>query len=206
MVKLFDYLVEILRKQDVLIDKYYYRQEPKLCYNANEPDGISLGKLNEKHGNHILLIFGNAYQFLLPYYPIFDKEYLELLNHWKYKVVITPVSFLDWASKEINVLLPEITILPADIQSLLLIIQILFSDNKVIISELRKIEKPFYKCEGIDFEDIEELESYCDQARWAIINDKGRKTNVLFKWIAALAVYPKIEVGTHPGHWEKNTG
>ena len=27
MVKLFDYLVEILRKQDVLIDKYYYRQE-----------------------------------------------------------------------------------------------------------------------------------------------------------------------------------
>ena len=191
-VKLFDYLLDLLAKQNVFIDRYYYHIEPKLCYNVNQPDGISLEKLSEKYPEHVLLIFGNAYQLIYQLYPVIDNSYLQLINRWQYKAVVTPVSYLDWGNKERKTLMDELPVLPVDIPGLLLLMQRLFVQEFNILAELKQFGTRFYEADNVDFEDIDELLEYCDNAEWARVAGGDKYSNILFQWIAALAVYPKI--------------
>ena len=194
MVKLFEYLAQEFKKQNILIEKYYYKNEPKHCYRFNEPGSISLEKLFTRYENHILLIFGNAYQFIYKFYPVFNNEYLVLLNRWQHKAVLTPVSYADWGTKEKTILMPHIPVFPIDIEGLLLLAEYLsdHEHNSDIISRLNQHKTLFYRAEGLDFETIEDLEIYCNQATWAINKENGKSINILYQWIAALAVYPKI--------------
>lgn len=191
-VKLFEYLLELLAKQSVFVEKYYYTYEPRLCYNAATPEGISLEKLSEKYPKHILLIWGNAYQLVYQLYPVIDSAYLKLINRWQYKAVLTPVSFLDWGNKEKKALLEELPVLPVDIPGQLLLMQKLFGEETNVLAAMQQYRNDFYETESIDFEDVDELYDYCKNAAWANIAGVGEYSNVLFQWIAALAVYPKI--------------
>ena len=194
VVKLFEYLAQEFKKQNILIEKYYYKNEPKLCYRFNEPGSISLEKLFTRYENHVLLIFGNAHQFIYKFYPVFDSEYLALLNRWQHKAILTPVSYTDWGTKEKTILMPHIPVFPMDMEGLLLMAEYLsdHEHNSDIISRLNQHKSLFYKVEGLDFEITEDLERYCNQATWAIRKENGKSVNILFQWIAALAVYPKI--------------
>lgn len=191
-VKLFDYLTEVLRKQNVFIEKYYYRYEPKRCFNALEPAGTSLEKLSEKYGKHILLIFGNAYQLLYDYYPVFNSEYIQLLNRWQYKAVITPVPFPDWGNKETQALLTQLPVVPVDAEGLLVLMEALFTEGYDGMSALKQHHTASYRTASVDFESMEGLEAYCRQAAWAQVTEGDRPVNILFQWIAATAIYPKI--------------
>ena len=191
-VKLFEYLLELLQKQNVFIEKFYFQQEPKWCYNLTYPQGISLEKLSEKFPKHVLLILGNGYQLIYKDYPVIDNSYLQYLRRWQYKAVVTPVSFLDWGNKEKKALLDELPVLPVDIPGQLLLLQKLFGEEINVLADLKLYSKGFYETELIDFEDVDELYEYCENAVWARVNNGGRYDNILFQWIAALAVYPKI--------------
>ncbi|MGF2410723.1 hypothetical protein [Ferruginibacter sp.] len=193
-VKIFEYLALMLKRHNVLTEVFYYRKEPKFCYSINEPQGISLEKLYNKYQRHILLIFGEAYQLINTTDNSFDKTYEALLNHWKHKAIITPVSFSDWQQKEKNIILPNIPIVPADMEGLVLLAEMLIAkENDVdIISRLKNSKGVFYRTAGINFENINALIRYCNDANWAISYKDGKQVNVLFEWIAALAVYPKI--------------
>lgn len=191
-VKLFEYLLELLQKQNVFIEKFYFQQEPKWCYNLFYPQGISLEKLSEKFPRHVLLIFGNGYQLIYKDYPVIDNSYLQLLRRWQYKAVVTPVSFLDWGNKEKTALLDELPVLPVDIPGQLLLLQKFFGEEINVLADLKIYDKSFYETELIDFEDVDELYDYCENAVWARVNNGGKYDNILFQWIAALAVYPKI--------------
>ena len=192
-VKLFDFLTDLLKKQNVFIDKFYYGAEPNVCYNANEVNGISLEKLSERFPEHVLLIFGNAYQLIYPLYPVIDQQCMQLLNRWQYKAVMTPVPFLDWGNKEKKVLLPELPIFPVDIPGQLMLMNKLFVEDINILAQLQQFSSGFYDTGIVDFEDIDELYEYCAEAKWANINGGINYSNILFQWIAALAVYPKIK-------------
>ncbi len=191
-VKLFEYLLELLQKQNVFIEKFYFKEQPKWCYNLTHSQGISLEKLSEKFPKHVLLIFGNGYQLIYQDYPVIDNSYLQHLRRWQYKAVVTPVSFLDWGNKEKKALLDELPVLPVDIPGQLLLLQKLFGEEINVLADLKIYAKSFYETELIDFEDVDELYDYCENAAWARVNNGGRYGNILFQWIAALAVYPKI--------------
>jgi hypothetical protein len=192
-VKLVEYLLELLGKQNVFIEKFYYRQDPGTCYpGPAQTGGIGLEKLHEKYSKHILLIFGDAYQLLYHLYPVMDAQYLRLINRWQYKAVVTPVSFLDWGNKEKKALLDELPVLPVDIPGLLLLMQKLFSEDINVLAELKQYQHEFYESATVDFEDADELYEYCELAEWARIEGEEENSNILFQWLAALAVYPKI--------------
>jgi CheY-like chemotaxis protein len=193
-VKLVEYLLELLVKQNVYIEKFYFRQDPHTCYpGPNLTGAVSLEKLHEKYSKHILLIFGDAYQLLYQLYPVMDAQYLRWLNRWQYKAVVTPVSFLDWGNKEKKALLDALPVLPVDIPGLLLLMQKLFSEDINILAELRQYQHEFYESATVDFEDADELYEYCELAEWARVEGVGDNGNILFQWMAALAVYPKIQ-------------
>jgi hypothetical protein len=192
-VKLFDYLTELLRKHNVFIDKYYYRYEPSLCYSSTVPNGISLEKLSEKYPKHILLIFGHGHQLIYAYQPIISDPYLQLLNRWQYRAVLTPVSFLDWDKEEKNILPTAIPVFPVDTIGQVLLMKAIFEGKVDTIAELKKFTKDFYETENVDFEDIDELAEYCKLADWANTADGNSFNNLLFQWIAGLALYPRIQ-------------
>jgi hypothetical protein len=190
-VKLFDFLIDTLRKQNIHIEKWYYRYEPSQCFNNIETQGVSLEKLSERFPNHTLLIFGNAYQLLQPFYPVINPDYLQLLYRWQYKAVLTPVSFPDWSTKEWDALLPNLPVVPVDVEGQLLLMDSLFAANYDLPSALKQQRNRFYSIAPIDFEDVEALEVYCHDAMWARVGH-DKSANILFQWIAALAVYPRI--------------
>ena len=194
VVKLVEYLAHEFKKQNILIEKYYYKNEPKLCYRFNEPGSISLEKLFTRHENYVLLLFGNTHRLINKNYALIDNEYLALLNRWRYKAIVTPVSYADWGVREKAILMPHIPVFPLDVEGLLLMAEYLAEDehNSDIIARLNQHKSLFYKVEGFDFETTEGLAIYCNQANWAIRKDYRQTVNILFQWIAALAVYPKI--------------
>jgi len=194
LVKLFEYLAQELKKQHILIEKYYYRKEPKICYRFNEPGSVSLEKLFTRHENHVLLIFGSANQLIDNLHAGFNPEYLALLNRWQHKAIVTPVSYADWGPAEKNILMQNIPVFPSDTEGLLLLAEYLSDDEHSgdIVARLNQRRSLFYKVQGYHFETIQGLEVYCNQAKWAIRKDYRQSVNILFQWIAALAVYPKI--------------
>lgn len=192
-VKLFDYLLELFAKQNVFVKKFYYRHDPQKCYSASQAGSISLEKLSEKYPKHILLIFGDAYQLIYKLYTVIDASYLQILNHWQYKAILTPVTFLDWGNNEKKVLLEEIPVLPIDIAGQILLMQKLFGEEINILADLEQYRGTFYETGLVNFEDIDDLYAYCKKASWANIAAGDKYNNILFQWIAALAVYPKIQ-------------
>ncbi len=191
-VRLFDFLVDTLRKQNIHLEKWYYRYEPSLCYTTLEPAGVTLEKLSERFPNHILLIFGNAYQLLQPYYPVINPDYLQLLSRWQHKAVLTPVSLPDWSTKEWDALSPNLPVVPVDVEGQLVLMDSLFAANYDLPSALKLLRSRFYPVAPVDFENLEELQAYCHEAAWARKDKADPSTNILFQWIAALAVYPRI--------------
>lgn len=191
-VKLFEYLLELLEKQNVFIEKFYYRRTPVSCYNTAFSGGISLEKLSERFPRHVLLIMGNAYQLLYNAYPVVDNTYLPLLNRWQYKAILTPVSFIDWGIKEKKGLQEEFPVAPVDIPGQLLLMKKLFVEEINVEAALYQYNRGFYEAETIDFENIDELYAYCENAVWA--NEKNGKaySNILFQWIAALGTWPLV--------------
>jgi PKD repeat protein len=193
--KLIDYLALMLKKSNVLIEKFYYADDIMKCYHHDYPDGVSLEKLGKNHSNHILLIFGNGYELIYPYYPVIQKNHLDTINAWQYKAIITPVSFVDWSVNEKDVLMPAIPVFPADIPGMAVLFEMLSTKMGSIdvMIKLRQFKTLFYSSEGFDFEDITALEHYCNAATWACRTENGEPVNVLLQWLAAMAVYPKLQ-------------
>lgn len=194
-VKLYEYLLLEFKKQNILTEKFYYTGSIKYLYNFTEPKGISLEKLFTRYPNHVLLIFGDGHQLINESYHAFDEKYLALINRWQYKAVLTPVPYPDWGVKEKNILLPHIPVFPLDVEGILLMTEQLAGAgrNKDITSRLNQHKNIFYKTAGIDFENIQSLEKYCNHAKWAILKEHGKPVgNIIFQWVAALAVHPKL--------------
>ncbi|MDO9375266.1 MAG: hypothetical protein Q7T76_12655 [Ferruginibacter sp.] len=191
-VKLFEYVVELLRKQNVFIDKFYYKQDPMLCYNRMEPLGVSLEKLFEKYPRHILLVFGTGEQLIYPHYPVFDPAFQHLVRRWKFKAIITPTPVTDWGLKEKVVLGNEVLVVPADVYGQLLMMEHIFRGGPVSQGDLMEFGDQFYRAATFDVEEIDELMAYCEQADWARSSSGVVADNILFQWIAALAVYPRV--------------
>lgn len=224
-VKLFDFLIELLKKQNVYILKFYYDTTPLVCYN--EDGKTSLEKLSSQYPGHFLLLFGDAYELIYRDYPVIDQSMLQFLDRWSFKAIMTPVAFLDWGYKEEEVLLERLPIFPVDVAGQLLLMDKLFNEEVDVLTVLQRFSSSFYEVDMVDFEDHKELYSYCEEVEWANVDSKGKKpsnviskwvkdmgisllpgqnvlsrteesnqyANVLFQWIAALAVYPKL-------HWE----
>jgi len=192
-VKLFEFLLDLLKKQNVFVEKYHFRNEPLLCYRDTDNETISLEKLSEKYPEHILLILGNGHQLIDPDYLVFKQSYRGLLSRWSYKAVMTPVSCSDWGNKEKKILLPEIPVFPVDLPGLELMMHKLFGEEVNILAELYQHSDAFYETETVDFEDKDELAEYCNGAEWACVPGARPYDNILFQWIAALAVYPKLK-------------
>jgi hypothetical protein len=195
MGKLIAYLTEVLAKQNVLIEKYYYRNNIAKCYHHLTGNGLAFGKLAEKYPEHTLLIFSNGEDLLHPAKQMIDDAYRPILERWQHKAIITPVSYADWEKREKEMLSPLIPIFPIDLPGLQLLFELLNQQSQEYdaMARLRTKREQFYPSAKQVFNNSKALADYCNGANWAKRTERGRPVNVLFQWVAALAVCPTVE-------------
>lgn len=195
MAKLIDYLADVLAKQNVLIEKYYYRHTIGYCYHPLFVKGLALDKLAEKYAGHTLVIFTDGAELVDAAGQDIEAATWAVLGRWQHKAIVTPISYTDWGKKEKHVLMPQLPVFPMDIPGLQLLFEILDDDVQTQDATARLVAKreQFYPSATMAFDTIQALEKYSSGVLWAKRMERGKPVNVLFQWIAALAVCPKIE-------------
>ncbi len=183
-VKLFEYLTFLLKKQGLITDVYYYQKAR--YYNFYESNGIELQKLFNKHQHHIYIFLGTGQHF--------TQADTVVLHQWQHKVVITPNSYASWGTIEKSILSAEIAIVPADVQGLTVLADIITDKEKTlnITARLNLNKGIFYKTSQTNFKDIKQLMLYCNNVPGTIITTESGVISIFFEWVAALAIYPVL--------------
>lgn len=180
LVKLFEYLVHKLKKEEVNINVYEYFKEP--LYLSNEKlnqDHIPLEKIAALYSDTTLFIFGDAKYFLFPLKGTVKNWVTRKLGNWPTKILITPYSKNDWDQKEKQLIESAFVVLPADLSSLPVIDKIITRQIDIPAQKRENIEGA-YRSRFLNFQDFEILKAYLGEGQ-------------ILQWVCSTAVYPAID-------------
>lgn len=176
-LKLFQYLINKLLLEQVIIDFYFYHKKPTSFYNENYHTTFSIGQLHDLHYNADLIVMSKGNEFLAFDKPEVESTFKNHFSHWEKRILVTPLSQTDWSHNEIY-LKDFFSLIPADIEGLMHLVQLL--NNQIEISQINKLHNQ-YESKFINFEDITSLRKYFK-------NDE-----TIFQWICALACFPRLD-------------
>lgn len=185
--RLFRYLATQLRGQDVFAEVFYYRKQFNRFWNAEHPEGLSLGKLAFYHNKHRLLILGDAHELLDPGavdLPRPRPETLSELRAWRERLLLTPQPPVSWTYRE-KLLAQHFALFPADLRGLSDAAQWLEA-NAEDPSELFDS----WKNRQVRLREEEDVE-YRRWRRWRDHRDYLAPHPALETWFLALAAYPQ---------------
>ncbi|MBK6485802.1 MAG: PEGA domain-containing protein [Gemmatimonadetes bacterium] len=97
---LIDDLLDTLRNDEVLITRYYFDGDPRVCFPADRRDKpVSLSILTQRYPMHRLLLFGEARRF---FHPVTGERegWTDDLKHWSSRVLLTPEVRDGWGWSE----------------------------------------------------------------------------------------------------------
>ncbi|MCY7349605.1 MAG: hypothetical protein LH606_02930 [Cytophagaceae bacterium] len=177
-VALFEYLFRAFCRENVGIERFFFRQNFDLFTNETHPNGLSLHQLTDTYRSRTLVVWGNGYPLLYPAYPQVDPAYREVLAEFEARAVLTPVPFDDWGSPE-QALQDVFLLLPADLPGQVRLMQAFSEKQTRQDAYLRQPAREFYSIESVDFRRVAQLREY--------LADEG-----LLQWLAALALYPRL--------------
>lgn len=183
--KLFELIIRSLEAQEVPLTLFYYRDDPRQCWNEQYPEGISLRDLQHKYSTHQLILWGDAQ----PLVETQNKE-LALFDHWRHKIIVSPKAAKDWRKNE-ALLAQKFRIVPATPKGL-----------AALVENLEAIEPKNY----LFWKDIPEKNTdsvsiqkgLSAQALMAVLEKEYSiptstgQEDALLKWLAACAMPPVL--------------
>ncbi len=180
LVKLFEYLAEKLRKDEVNIVVYNYFKEPLFLTNEKlNQERIPLEKIASLYPDTTLFIFGEAQYFLYPVKGTVKDWVTRKLNSWPVKILITPFTNEDWDKKEKLLIESNFVVLPADLSSLPVIDKIISGQIDIPAQKKEHLQNS-YRSRFLKFQDFDTLKNYlCD--------------GPLLQWVCSLAIYPATD-------------
>jgi formylglycine-generating enzyme required for sulfatase activity len=113
---LFDHFYHTLRQSDVLMERFFYQGDLRLCRNERHPAGLNLQQLRYRYPDARLVVMGAGYRLLSPKTGE-PANWLRPLYGWRRRILLTPISRLQWGQRE-RALEGLFTLLPASLQSL----------------------------------------------------------------------------------------
>ncbi|MDX2072205.1 MAG: hypothetical protein SFV55_27475 [Haliscomenobacter sp.] len=105
--KLFNLIINTLEEQEVPLSLFYYRDDPRRCWNEQHPEGISLQHLQHKYSTHKLILWGDAAALM----ESKGKE-MAIFDHWRHKIIVSPKAAKLWGQNE-ALLAKKFRIVPA---------------------------------------------------------------------------------------------
>jgi formylglycine-generating enzyme len=176
--QLFDSLYAAFKRADVLVDRYFFDGDMRLCYKEHSSDGVSLQVLQKLHGQSRLIVLSNGYQLLSSMTGQL-APWTTFLQHWRERSILTPTPTDEWGRRE-EQLDTQFTVMPSSLQGLNYLIECLDSGEESDIHAWKQ--------------------QVADAPREQIYEEDGGLISTLKKhyepamvhWIAACAVYPTM--------------
>ncbi len=174
-------LYEILKANNIFVERFYFGYSPLFCTNHRHPGGISLKEILSLHEHAVLLLFTDGLQCV----DIRRSRVLawtDIFKHWQHRYFYTSEPPALWGERE--QLLQELFpfVLPLSVEGL-----------QVMAADLSQTSAT----------DCDWLRYWPDNADYALVPIKtgGKKLDYiglffddqLKRWIAACAIYPELE-------------
>jgi hypothetical protein len=175
----FDDLVRRLAADGVFITQYFFEHDPRVCFSTESARAVRIADLARQREGDRLLVFSDGYSFLHPLNGT-PLPWLELLEGWADRALLTPVPPRQWGRRE-AVLRPWFSILPATLEG------------------IRAAADHFEIRTRPDLSRWKERDRSPAQPRVGPVSDVGELRKALgddlFRWMAACAAYPEL-------HWD----
>ena len=177
--RLFNHIFRKFRANEVLIERFYYDGDPRLCYNEQYPEGISLTALQQRYGQARLFVIGSGHAFI---HKMTGKlvDWAEVLKGWKERALFTPKAVAKWGRRERR-LDQLFHLLPLQLESLEILLEAYEVDETPTAESWRQRLAPLlYPPIELQGSLIATLEQHYSP--------------IMMRWIAACAVLPTL-------HW-----
>lgn len=184
--QLFNQLYKNFRTQEVIVERYFYDGDPRLCWNETHPGGLTLRELQYNYPHSRLLLVGNNYQLLNPQTGRLAK-WTNLFTTWSDRAVLSPQPIHGWGRRE-RALGEQFYVLPAALSGLREAIERFDTDDR---KETDITPRNF---PDAHYEPIELIDNDLIKTLQTAYGNSGQATSLL-TWIAACAVYPEL-------HWD----
>ncbi|MFN0213389.1 MAG: hypothetical protein ACKVT2_03970, partial [Saprospiraceae bacterium] len=209
--QLFDYMATAFRGQEVLLERFWYDGDPRLCWNEKYPTGLDLRSLNYYYPQSRLLVFGDAAQTLNPHTGQPAKWAAQTFTSWQDRAVLTPKPIQAWGRRE-HLLQEVFHVLPASLSALAEAVERFDSEAErdIRLDPKRYPDAAQESMQLIDNDLIKTLQHYFGDplttnhqftrrsfseggsTNQPITNNQSTNLPI---WIAACAVYPEL-------HWD----
>ena len=181
--RLFDWMYQQFKAQEVIIERFFFDGDPRLCKNENHPNGIRLNALQYQYPNARLLILSQGNQMIKKRSGKL-APWIQSLEHWRQRAILSPKPIKEWGLRE-RQLLTSFEVLPATAEGLSFLV-----DHFDKFTDRARPDQ--WRSELGDTQEhalpINEKEALVPQLQAYFPSD-------LVKWIGACAVYPAI-------HWD----
>ena len=191
LARFYDHLIEQLRQQDLYIERYFYGQDPRLCWQERYQTEVHLEELHRRFPDHRLVIVGDAAAF---FDPIHDElcSWTALLGKWAQVAVLSPENPLNWGRRELT-LSSRLLFLPATIPALGRMPDLLTQEQRPPLRYWVEQNQypPLPDWEGQD--PAGALKAYFDTHHEGQLPVYERFSGRdLFMWLCSCAIYPEL--------------
>lgn len=184
LARLFLYLTQTLRDQDVHVDYWTYHGSFDRFWNPQQQGYADLNQLQKAFGDRKLMVFGNGEELLDTFR---SKDQLDTLSKWKYRILVTPRPLVSWSSKEKR-LYQSFPIFPANLENLM-------DAAQLIEREWEADDLPAYFADWkqqIARKQPEDPDSETRLKRWSQYREYLEQHPQLLLWVKALVVHPEL--------------
>lgn len=111
--QLFNYLYKTFVNNNVYIERFFFDADPRICWNEDYAEGISIDKIQQKYPDAYLLVFGSGSMFI----NRFDNSLYKFTNifyEWEQRALLSPVPSGEWGVQEVLLRNIFAVILPAN--------------------------------------------------------------------------------------------
>ncbi|MCB0851704.1 MAG: WG repeat-containing protein, partial [Bacteroidetes bacterium] len=188
---LFDQLILELEQQDLFIERYFYEEDPRLCWKKRYVEEVYLEDLFRKYPEDRVIVIGSVDHF---FDPVDDHlcSWTHIFKKWKKVAIVTPKCPLDWGHREIalshtHVLLPSTTL------ALSMLVDIFNQDQKISLRYWLEQNRYPIPPQDDSEELLAELEVYFDTSFDGFDRkyEKGSGKEI-FTWLCMCSIYPEI--------------
>jgi len=183
--RVYDLLYKNFKANEVLVERFFYDNDPRLCYNEKYQKGLRLQDLQHRYGQHRLLILSDGFSMLSPISGKLAK-WTNLFSVWKNRALLTHIPPSNWGNRE-RFLAEQFAILPASLQGLRAAVDFFETDEPINVR--RAVQDAPIAAIQLENGLIETLHQHFSEKdeNGNIIDDR------LVQWIAACAVYPTVQ-------------
>ncbi len=190
--QLFNFLNKALTDNEVLVERFFYDGDIRLCWNETHKRGISLKDLQHHYSEHRLIIVGSGHSFLSPLNGKLAK-WATIFDRWRIKALFSTRPASEWDMREAQ-LAQKFRILPASLKGI-----------GELVETIEAVEAKDYRLwKTVKDPSVQPLRlpnSLTDDELMMVLKAEFMRYNNrqaddrLVQWIAACAVYPTL-------HWD----